>query len=155
MVSIVGSWQPVVGIGLGAFLVVWVAADLRGEFLRGKREGERQFAEQGQPLVRRLTELQGQLQESAILLPALQAELELRSAALARLKADAEQYDMLATLKRGEAEAVQRLVEQTVTRGLSETSRASRREQVRFFCYGLLASVPLGLLVNALFEWMK
>jgi plasmid maintenance system antidote protein VapI len=107
------------------------------------------------PLAERLARLRTSLSESAALLPTLQAELELRTAALDRLQADAAHYERLAALHREEAEAVQRLVEQTVGRGLRETTRRGGRQQALYFAAGLAASIPLGIIANVLYSWLS
>ena len=105
-------------------------------------------------IVGRAQRLQEHLADTARLLPALQAELELRTAALDRLQVDAAHYERLAALHRDEAAAVQRLVEQTVALGLERTSRRGGRQQWLFFLLGLAFSVPLGAAGNLLYAWL-
>jgi hypothetical protein len=138
----------------GAWTAVQAWAARRHGRVAGLGLAESSDAHTVDPLVERIDLLRAQLSESAQLLPVLQAELELRVAALDRLQADAVHYEKLASVKQEEAEAVQRLVEQTVGRGLAETARRGGRQQALYFASGLAASIPLGVLANILYSWV-
>ncbi|MBE1485600.1 hypothetical protein [Plantactinospora soyae] len=128
------------------------------------------------PLTARVDEVQGHLQEIAALLPVLEAELQMRNATLERVRADAVRYERLAALDRDKAETVEKLVDETVKRGVREavktlgegfdeatrmisfgidqSSKAGRKQQIQYFLLGLAGSVPLGVAGNFLFEWL-
>jgi hypothetical protein len=88
------------------------------------------------------------LRVTAELVSELQAEMEATMAALERLRIQNEEYEKLAAVREQEAQAVRRLVESVISGAHTELERSSRRDQALFFVAGLVASVPLGMLVN-------
>ena len=116
------------------------------------------------------------LRESELLIAELQAEMTAGQAAVERLRAQEEESRRLAALSEDEARAVKDLIGRVIDsahegiRARLEHERAElrdqlaevqtalqvvqatgRRDQIRFFLYGVLASIPIGILVNIFF----
>jgi hypothetical protein len=61
----------------------------------------------------------------------------------------------LAELKKEEAEAVRKLVEKTVESAQSKVAKLGSLQQWLFFLDGLLSSVPVGVIGNYAFDYLK
>jgi hypothetical protein len=106
------------------------------------------------PLGKRVDLLKQDLDRSIALLPELQAELELKSAALGRLQADAEHYEQLVDVNRKQAEAIEQLVGRVVESGLVASGRINRRQQIIYFSLGIVASLPLNITGSFLYAML-
>ena len=104
----------------------------------------------GLDIQQRIEQLQGHLNSSAALMAEIQAEFRLQEASLERIKTDAERNQRLAALHQAEADAVRAVIEEAQSRGL----RLGNRAQWGFFVAGLLSSIPLGIVVNFLYDLM-
>ncbi|MBE1485601.1 protein kinase family protein [Plantactinospora soyae] len=118
------------------------------------------------PLLSRIAKVQGHLRDIANLLPELEAELKVRQTAFEELRAEAEQTERYAALHKDHAEAVQKLVDENrktalteatalVVQELAKTSKTGGRQQLRFFILAGLLAIPLSLIANVLWEWLK
>lgn len=87
---------------------------------------------------------------AAELVDELQAEMDARTATLARLQAENDQYERLAGVRKQEAETVTKLVETVINNAHANLGRVARRDQALFFFAGLLFSIPLQILLNAI-----
>ena len=96
----------------------------------------------------RIEEATRALEMTAGLVNDLQAEMRARMATLDRLRNENAEFERLAAVRREEAEAVSRLIENVINRTHSKLSRSSRRDQVLFFVAGLAASIPVQLVVG-------
>jgi hypothetical protein len=143
--TVAGVLATVVGLSLS--LASWRRLPrLRGR--RGSGDGDERRAE---PTVEsRIEEATRALKVTAGLVSELQAEMQARMAALERLRAENDEYEKLAAVRREEAEAVSRLIENVISSTHSKLGRSSRRDQVLFFVAGLAASIPVQILVNLL-----
>ena len=104
-----------------------------------------------EPLLAGIDRLRRVLDESIDFIPEMQAEIDLRTAAIEKLQKSAEHYEELAKLNRDEAEAVKRLVDETIRRAQAEVVRRSGREQKLYFLTGLAFSIPLGVVGNFMY----
>jgi hypothetical protein len=98
--------------------------------------------------VQRVEAMKRTLLDSSSLIGELQAELEVRTTALERLRAQEDAYEELARLHEREAAAVSVLVEKVITDTHRTLERSSRRDQIVFFVLGVLASVIVTLLFS-------
>jgi hypothetical protein len=88
--------------------------------------------------------------------PELEAELGIRTAMINRLKAEAESFDRLKDASRAEAEAVQELIDRTIARDQALSQRSVAGRERLYFLAGLLFSMPIGILVNFIYDrWIK
>jgi hypothetical protein len=116
---------------------------------------KRRIGEQLTPaptLTDRIETLRENLGQSSTLINEINAELQLQTAALERIRAEAEENQRLAALHREEADAVRQLVSTTIEGAQSESVKQSKRSSWLFFLAGLLFSVPLGVGVNFLYD---
>ncbi|MEU8049431.1 hypothetical protein [Micromonospora haikouensis] len=122
----------------------------------------------------RVTRLAESLREAESIIAELQAEMGIRHAAVARLRAEEEQSRQLAALKAEEAKAVKTAIDTAIAsahvslqqkmsdeqselrarlivlqKELQKAQGKSRKEQALFFVAGALLSIPIGVLVNA------
>ncbi|MDA3624272.1 hypothetical protein OU415_02420 [Saccharopolyspora sp. WRP15-2] len=104
----------------------------------------------------RISALTGNLAESQRLIDELATEVQLRSEALERLTAEAEEKRNLAALHADEAAAVDALVSRRMQESVDRLERGSRRQQWSFLFLGsVLVAVPIGVIGNFVFEWLK
>ncbi|WFE21632.1 hypothetical protein O7621_28085 [Solwaraspora sp. WMMD937] len=121
----------------------------------------------------RVERLMNALRESRQLVQELEAEIDTRAAAVKRLQAEEEQNRQLAALRKEEARAVRNLVDSVITsahidlqRQMAEErdevaktlgglqaeivalQKKGRRDQVLFFVFGAILSIPIGLTIN-------
>lgn len=121
----------------------------------------------------RVERLMNALRESRQLVQELEAEIDTRAAAVKRLQAEEEQNRQLAALREEEARAVRNLVDSVITsahvdlqRQMAEErdevaktlgglqteivalQKKGRRDQVLFFVFGAILSIPIGLTIN-------
>jgi hypothetical protein len=101
----------------------------------------------GPTVERRIEEAMRSLQITAELVDELQVEMQAKEATLDRLRAENDEFEKLAALRKEEAEAVSRLIDGVISNAHSQLSRSSRRDQALFFLAGLAASIPVQLLV--------
>ena len=87
-------------------------------------------------------------------IPEITAEVQLRIESLERLRGDAEHYERLAAIHNKESEAVQRLVQETVTSGLEKASKFDRRFQWYSWLLGIATAVPLGVAGNYVYAYL-
>jgi len=88
--------------------------------------------------------------------PQLEAELKLRTAAIERLQAESKSLDHLMALKQVETSAVQELIAQTVHRGQVLAARSTWKRDILYLVMGLVLSLPLGVMVNFAYDqWIK
>jgi hypothetical protein len=104
----------------------------------------------GAPTIQdRITEATSAMQSAASLVDELQAEMQVRTAALERLRVENEQYEKLAAVQKVEAEAVSRLIETVIDGAHAKLGRTTRRGQWLFFLAGMavsaLTTVPVVL----------
>ncbi|MER7861687.1 hypothetical protein ABTX61_21450 [Amycolatopsis japonica] len=92
--------------------------------------------------------LQENLTRSARLMKKVQSEVDLQVAALAKVKAEAEENQRLAELNKEQAEAVRRVIASTN----EAAAKPNRRQQWLFFLAGLFSSVPLGVAGNFVYD---
>jgi hypothetical protein len=85
----------------------------------------------------RIEEAARSLQVTAQLVDELRAEMQARAAALDRLQVENAEYEKLAALRKEEAEAVSRMIENVIGSTHAKLSRSSRRDQALFFALGL------------------
>ncbi|MBB5960747.1 hypothetical protein FHS29_007375 [Saccharothrix tamanrassetensis] len=96
----------------------------------------------------------------------ISVELEAQAAQIKEARAEVEHNKGLAAVHREAAEAVDKLVETTVRRVQTEITvkqESASRENVKrtklqqwlFFLAGLFASIPIGLLVNFVYDLIK
>ncbi|WP_157621629.1 hypothetical protein [Saccharothrix sp. NRRL B-16348] len=118
------------------------------------------------PLEERIKILSENLQESRSLMDEISIELTAQAAKIAEARAEAEHHKSLAAAHEEAAEAMDKLVETTVRRVQGEiterqelasrlNAKRNRWQQWLFFLAGLLASIPLGLLVNFVYDLIK
>src|SRR6266540_557660 len=136
------------GVCIGAVVIGFLR-------VQGTHEDSLDAEVAAEPILDRIEELRRQLAESAKLLPALQAELELRTTALAALKEDAVHYEQLAALHQEQAAAVQRLVEQTIAIGNTRAQQRNWRQQWAFWLVTLVVGIPVGLLGNYIYALIR
>lgn len=106
------------------------------------------------PLLARVETLAVQLADASRLFAEIRAEMDVRVTTIEALRTQAEHYEKLAALNRDQAEAVQRLVEVTISQGNVEVGRNSLRQQWGFWLGAAVLSVPLGIAVNWLFDFI-
>jgi uncharacterized protein HemX len=124
----------------------------------------------------RVARLVASLHESQRLIRELQAEIDAKAAAVARLQAEEEQSRQIAALREEEAAAVNHLISSTLQTAhdnlrrelererdhlrnnlsqlqseLSTMQRTGRRDQWLFFAAGVLLSIPIGIAINIIF----
>ncbi|WP_326552137.1 hypothetical protein [Micromonospora sp. NBC_01813] len=122
----------------------------------------------------RVTRLTESLREAESIIAELQAEMGVRHAAVARLRAEEEESRQLAALKAEEAKAVRTIIDTAIAsahtnlqqkisdeqselrarlivlqKELQKAQGKGRKEQALFFTAGALLSIPIGFLVNA------
>ncbi|WP_097320031.1 hypothetical protein [Actinoplanes atraurantiacus] len=139
----------------------------------GQRTWDRLREQLDEPAVERIARITGALSESQRLIAELQAEVDTKLAAVERLRAEEEQNRQLAAMREEEAEAVRRLLRTTIESAHDELRagleherddlrvrlqelqsaldgmrESSRKDQIRFFVYGVGVSIPIGILIN-------
>jgi len=102
----------------------------------------------------RIEQLRSTLAESATLIQEINAEIQLETAALERVRAEADDNRRLASLHQQEADAVKALIDATIRGAQGAEVAQSRRQQRLVFLAGLLLSVPLGVAGNFIFSWL-
>jgi hypothetical protein len=166
-------------------LIVTIKEDLEEDLAEGQgarteaiREAIKNFVseEKQESTETRIGRLVASLHESQRLITELQAEIDVKAAAVARLQAEEEQSRQLAALRQEEAAAVNRLISTTLNaahdnlrreleqerdhlRGnlshlqleLEAMQRKGRRDQWLFFGAGVVLSIPIGIMINILF----
>jgi len=122
----------------------WVIFVMRARAIRANRSVGRRVDYQ-------IVMLRQNLDSSKRLIREINAEFDLQVAAAEKIKAEAEQNQRLAELNADQARAVKNLIESVQDRA----SKIGGRQQWLFFLAGLLASVPLGVIGNFVFESVK
>jgi hypothetical protein len=103
-----------------------------------------------------LRALRGNVAHIRNAVPELEAELELRTALITQLTTDAEKFDRLAQMNRVEANAVEELINRTITSGQALSQRSVAGRERLYFLAGLFLSMPVGVLVNFVYDrWIK
>lgn len=140
-------------------VVVAAVSLLASLFLAGtaSRESKTAQAEAAGPpsLSDKIDSLRLTLSSSGELIAEITGELELQTAALERIRAEAEENQRLAALNKEEAEAVRKLVERTIEGAQVKASKLGSRQQRRVFVAGLLFAIPVGVAGNFAFELVK
>ncbi|MGH3937396.1 MAG: hypothetical protein ACRDTG_01975 [Pseudonocardiaceae bacterium] len=103
-------------------------------------------------LAERIEDVWANLSQSSAILAEINAEVELQTTTLERIRAEAEQNRRLAALHQDEADAVRELVEATLRRTQTQSAMLSSRQQWGFFFGGLLFSIPMGIAGNLLYD---
>jgi hypothetical protein len=137
--SVLGVLVAVVGLLLA--LLTWSRVP--------RKRGPGRSEEPAKATVERRIEAATQsLQSAAELVDELQVEMQAKVAALDRLRAENDEFEKLAAVRREEAEAVSRLIESAISGAHSRLSRSTRRDQALFFLAGLATSIPVQLLIS-------
>jgi len=113
------------------------------------RQPRRASSSRGEPTVAaRIDDATRSLELAAKLVNELQIEMQARMVALERLQVENAEYEKLAAVQKEEAEAVSRLIEGVISSTHTRLNRSSRRDQALFFIAGLIASIPVQIVVN-------
>jgi hypothetical protein len=96
----------------------------------------------------RINEASDALRATAGLVDELQAEMQTRIATLESLRAENDQYEQLAAVNKGQAEAVSHLIEAVMDTAHTRLKRATRRDQLMFFALGIVATEFVRLVVT-------
>jgi sensor c-di-GMP phosphodiesterase-like protein len=131
----------IAGTGFSTALA-WFARKLNRSSRRRPDEPEKPS------LVDRINALRDNLDSSAAIITEINAELHLQTASLDRIRAEAEENQRLAALSKDEADAVRAVIESAQAKG----EKPARRQQIFWFFSGLLASIPIGIVVNFLYD---
>jgi hypothetical protein len=81
-------------------------------------------------------------------MPELEAEVNLKTVAIERLQAEGERLDRLAELKKVETSAI----EEVIRTAQMASNKPARRRELVYLLIGLLFSLPLGVLVNFIYD---
>ncbi|GAA3554240.1 hypothetical protein GCM10022222_42370 [Amycolatopsis ultiminotia] len=100
----------------------------------------------------RINELRDNLASSAFLIDEINAELQLQTTALDRIRAEAEENQRLAELNKAQADAVREVMSKTLNDAQRKAASKGSKQQWLFFGAGLAFSVPLGVVVNFLYD---
>ncbi|MGH3929028.1 MAG: hypothetical protein ACRDTF_03515 [Pseudonocardiaceae bacterium] len=147
----VSSW-----LFLGAVALMFVVATFElspARVSRSARRAERDTDRAVRPtLAERIEDVRANLSQSSAIIAEINAEVELQTTTLERIRAEAEQNRRLAALHQDEADAVRELVEATLRRTQTQSAMLSSRQQWGFFFGGLLFSIPMGIAGNLLYD---
>jgi len=147
----ISSW-----LSLGAVTLAFAVATFELSPARAShsaRQAERDTDRAVRPtLADRIEDLRANLNQSSAIITEINAEVELQTTTLERIRAEAEQNRRLAALHQDEADAVRELVEATLRRAQTQSTKLSGRQQWGFFFGGLLFSIPLGVVGNFLYD---
>jgi hypothetical protein len=142
-----GSWIT----GITSLILSLVAAYFARRINRAA-SAEAEIAVAEESLTDRIEGLRSNLKQSTVLMDEINAELGLRTAALDRIRQEAEENRRLAALHADEAEAVKNLVASTIEGARAQADKPAKRQQWLFFLAGLFFSIPLGVGVNFLYD---
>ncbi|HEX8343226.1 MAG TPA: hypothetical protein VF657_00600 [Actinoplanes sp.] len=142
----------------------------------GQETWDRLKEQVDEPATRRISRIAEALHESQLLISELQSEMDTKVAAVERLRAEEEESRRLASLREEEARAVRNLVSATIESAHRELQRSmeqerdeqqgrlldlqdalksmqesGRKDQARFFLYGVGVSIPIGIVINIFF----
>ncbi|WP_134121767.1 hypothetical protein [Kribbella kalugense] len=114
---------------------------------RGRHAGD---PSQSVTLEARISRLQNQMRSSAELIEQITAEMEVRAATAASLKAEAEQAQQLASLHQEQQDAVMRAVRAEIGAEGKNAARQNLKANILFFLAGVLVSVAIQLVIKPL-----
>jgi hypothetical protein len=83
--------------------------------------------------------------------PEVESELKLKSASIEKIQAETERLDRLAELKKVETSAI----EEVIRTAQLTAAKPARQRELLFLMVGLLFSLPLGVLVNFIYDGVK
>ena len=85
-------------------------------------------------------------------IPEVESELRLKAASIEKIQAETERLDRLAELKRVETAAI----EEVIRTAQLTAARPARQRELLFLLVGLLFSIPLGVMVNLIYDqWIR
>lgn len=147
----ISSWLSLSAVALAFVVATFELSPARASRSTDRAESDTDQAERP-TLADRIEELRAILSQSSAITAEINAEVELQTTALERIRGEAERNRQLAALHQDEADAVRELIEVTLRRAQTQSTDLSGRQQWRFFFGGLFFSIPLGVVGNLLYD---
>ncbi|MEV5542023.1 hypothetical protein AB0L13_34845 [Saccharopolyspora shandongensis] len=151
-----------IGAVAASMLIMWGFAIrslvVEGKLRRAERLARTAEAEQREreTISDRIEKLTASLVDSRKLIDELAAEVQARTEALQKLKEETEETRRLAEMDKEAAEAVRKAMAREIQETRRQLERGALRQQLVFFVLGsLVVAIPIGVIGNFVFEWIK